>query len=53
MEKEGVKYMIRDIVFFVIGGIVGGINAYFLIRQYRKSLGFKPDPFEPENIYLI
>lgn len=33
--------------------ICGGLSMYFGIRQWRKSLGYKPDPLEPENIYLI
>ena len=38
---------------FVIGTVVGAVNIWFLIRSYRKSLGFKPSPFEPENIYMM
>lgn len=36
-----------------IGYIFGGISVWYSIRNYRKALGFKPDPFEPENIYMM
>lgn len=38
---------------FALGFILGGISTYIQIRQYRKRLGYKPSPFEPENIYLM
>lgn len=36
-----------------IGFIVGAASAWDLIKRYRKSLGYKPSPFEPENIYMM
>lgn len=41
----------------ICGGIMwfcaGGFSTWELIGRYRQSLGFKKDPFEPENIYMM
>lgn len=51
-----VPFMRSDLLGILCCGILwfcaGGLMTWDLIRRYRKSLGFKEDPFEPENIYL-
>lgn len=47
----------RELIILLIGAIIGfisgGLATWDLIKRYRKSLGYKPDPFEPENIYMM
>jgi hypothetical protein len=50
MNKYNVILIIALLLF--IGYIFGLLSMWYGIRKYRKSMGFKPDPFEPENIYL-
>lgn len=37
-----------EILLFGSGFVLGGILMYIQVRQYRKSLGLRPDPLEED-----